>query len=204
MYSDYYLVQTESKTNCLKSHISPPDYGKIQHLPDDLLSTIYQNPFIVYDVGFQYSYLITLSLIKSNRIISRYNNKLYKTFTISLISFLSSLPITIYNFNQISIISIIINIIFVPIISCIIFPLSLITFIIPYLDYILYFFINIIEVVSIYLANIDIFVIILAKCNILIILLYYIIIILVINNLYTNNLYILLLMLILFIHNNIS
>ncbi len=179
------------------------DIKTINILYLELFILIIINPFIVYDVGFQYSYLITLSLIKSNRIISRYNNKLYKTFTISLISFLSSLPITIYNFNQISIISIIINIIFVPIISCIIFPLSLITFIIPYLDYILYFFINIIEVVSIYLANIDIFVIILAKCNILIILLYYIIIILVINNLYTNNLYILLLMLILFIHNNI-
>lgn len=170
----------------------------------ELFILIIINPFIIYGIGFQFSFVTSLSLIKSKKVISKNKNKLYQMFTISFVAFLSSLPICIYNFNQISIISIINNLFFVPLITIIVFPLSLITFVTPYFDYVLYIITLLVENISLGMSNIKFFVLILAKVNILIILFYYMIIILVIKYLYRNYLYLWMLILCLFIHNNIS
>ncbi len=145
------------------------------HLMILLLSIcIFIDPFIIKKIGFQYSFLISFTLILFNDVITRNNNKIKKSLIISFISFIVSLPITINNFNQINLLSIFLNLLFVPIVSSFLFPITLISIIIPipYLNYI----IDLFEYISILLSKIDIFIITLSKINIFIVIIYYIII----------------------------
>ncbi len=162
------------------------------------------NPFFIYDIGFELSYSIVFSLIMLKNKLDNYSNYLVKILIVSIISFLVSLPISIYNFYQINLLGIILNIIFVPFISLIIFPLSLISLVFSALDFPLYLLIKLMENASLFFSNIKILNIILAKPNIIVIIVYYIIIILILTN-YKNKrfYYLIFLMITLFIHNNI-
>lgn len=139
------------------------------------------NPFIIYDLGYIYSYTITFFLVLSSSTLKK-ENKINKIIYISLLSFLVSIPITIYNSFEINIISILLNIILVPIISIIILPLTILTYIFPILDSILYLFTNILETISLFISKINITKIIFPKPSLLIIVLYYIIFLLSYQN----------------------
>ena len=139
------------------------------------------NPFIIYDLGYIYSYTITFFLVLSSSTLKK-KNKINKIIYISLLSFLVSIPITIYNSYEINIISILLNIILVPIISIIILPLTIITYIFPILDSILYLFTNTLEKISLFISKINITKIIFPKPSLLIIVLYYIIFLLSYQN----------------------
>ena len=139
------------------------------------------NPFIIYDLGYIYSYTITFFLVLSSSTLKK-KNKINKIIYISFLSFLVSIPITIYNSYEINIISILLNIILVPIISIIILPLTIITYIFPILDSILYLFTNTLETISLFISKINITKIIFPKPSLLIIVLYYIIFLLSYQN----------------------
>lgn len=139
------------------------------------------NPFIIYDLGYIYSYTITFFLVLSSSTLKK-ENKINKIIYISLLSFLVSIPITIYNSYEINIISILLNIILVPIISIIILPLTILTYIFPILDSILYLFTNTLETISLFISKINITKIIFPKPSLLIIVLYYIIFLLSYQN----------------------
>lgn len=159
-----------------------------------LILCIIINPFIIYDIGFIYSYTISFFLILYK---NKYktNNKLLKIIYISLISFLVSLPINIYTSYEINFLSIILNIIIVPIVSLILLPLSLLTLIFPILDNILYLITSILEKISLYTSNINIFKLILSKPSIILIIIYYLVIILILSK---NKHYYLILILLIF------
>ena len=139
------------------------------------------NPFIIYDLGYIYSYTITFFLVLSSSTLKK-KNKINKIIYISLLSFLVSIPITIYNSFEINIISILLNIILVPIISIIILPLTILTYIFPILDSILYLFTNTLETISLFISKINITKLIFPKPSLLIIALYYIIFLLSYQN----------------------
>ena len=139
------------------------------------------NPFIIYDLGYIYSYTITFFLVLSSSTLKK-KNKINKIIYISLLSFLVSIPITIYNSYEINIISILLNIILVPIISIIILPITILTYIFPILDSILYLFTNTLETISLFISKINITKIIFPKPSLLIIVLYYIIFLLSYQN----------------------
>lgn len=139
------------------------------------------NPFIIYDLGYIYSYTITFFLVLSSSTLKK-KNKINKIIYISLLSFLASIPITIYNSFEINIISILLNIILVPIISIIILPLTILTYIFPILDSILYLFTNTLETISLFISKTNITKIIFPKPSLLIIVLYYIIFLLSCQN----------------------
>ena len=139
------------------------------------------NPFIIYDLGYIYSYTITFFLVLSSSTLKK-KNKINKIIYISLLSFLVSIPITIYNSYEINIISILLNIILVPIISIIILPITILTYIFPILDSILYLFTNTLEKISLFISKINITKIIFPKPSLLIIVLYYIIFLLSYQN----------------------
>ena len=139
------------------------------------------NPFIIYDLGYIYSYTITFFLVLSSSTLKK-KNKINKIIYISLLSFLVSIPITIYNSYEINIIIILLNIILVPIISIIILPLTILTYIFPILDSILYSFTNTLETISLFISKINITKIIFPKPSLLIIVLYYIIFLLSYQN----------------------
>ena len=113
------------------------------------------NPKYIFEVSFQYSYLISFTLIYMSEylISNNYFMSLIKTSTISSIV---SLPISLYNFYSINILSIIYNLLFIPLITIIIFPLSLITFLFSPLIPIYDFITNIMENISIFLSKIKI------------------------------------------------
>ncbi len=162
------------------------------------------NPFLIFNLGFQFSYTISLFLILFQNIISRQNNYIKQLLTVSFISFLVSLPISIYNFYQINIFGILLNLLFVPLVSYVIFPLSIITFICPIFDNILVYLINIMEYLSLLFNNVDLFKVILAKPPLLIVMFYYLVIIFILYKFNEKKYwYISVLVLIIFIHSNI-
>ncbi len=133
------------------------------------------NPYYIYDVGFQYSTIIscTLMLYMNNK---KSKGKVRDLLEVSWVSFLASLPISLYHFSYTNILSVIYNLFYVPFINIIIFPLSILCFFIPYLSFILEFFINIFEVSISYISNIKIGYITLARFNIIYYFFYYLLI----------------------------
>lgn len=102
------------------------------------------NPYYIHEVSFLYSYTISFSILLVGNRIS--NGSYFKRlFLTSLISFIVSFPITIYFFNQINILSVFYNMLFVPFISMIVYPLSIITYIIPFFEPIFNVFISLME-----------------------------------------------------------
>ena len=162
------------------------------------------NPYNIYNVGFLFSYIISFYLILFNKIINKYNNYFIKIFLTSCISFLVSIPILINNFFSINILTVFNNIVFVPLVSIIIFPLSLIVLIMPKIGFIYEIIINILENLSIFMSTFKIE-LILKHTNIYIIIFYYILITFILYKILKNKYkYILLVIIILFIHSNIN
>lgn len=136
---------------------------------------VFLNPCYIYDVGFQYSTVISCTLIlymnnKKNR------GKIVDLLEVSWVSFLVSLPISLYHFSYINPFSILYNLFYVPFINVIIFPLSMICFFLPYLSFILEFFIGVFESSVSFLSSINIGHITLARFNLFYYLLYYVLI----------------------------
>lgn len=139
------------------------------------------NPFYIYNLGFQLSYLISFYLIIFAHIINKHKNYFKKLFITSLISFLVSFPIIISNYYQANLLSILINLLFVPIISYIVLPLSFITLILP-TDSILILIMDILEGISLSLTNINHLLLELPKPSIYLIMIYYALITLLLIN----------------------
>ena len=139
------------------------------------------NPYYIYNIGFQLSYLISFYLIIFAHIINKHKNYFKKLFITSLISFLVSFPIIISNYYQVNLLSIIINLLFVPIISYIVLPLAFITLILP-TDSLLILTMDILEGISLSLTNINYLLLELPKPSIYLIIIYYAIITLLLIN----------------------
>lgn len=140
------------------------------------------NPYYLYNISFQYSYLISFSLVLFSYKLKNIKNKIMKSLYTSFISFLVSFPICIYNFYQVNVFSIILNIFLIPFVSIIIFPLSLVCFIIPKLSVILNIFTFILQFISLTIYKYKIGQIVFSKPSIIIVLIYYILIYLFIYN----------------------
>ena len=130
------------------------------------------NSYLIYNIGFLFSIIITFFIILSNNF---YKNKSYlkKIFFVSLISFLASIPILAYNFYSVNFLSIVLNLIFVPLVSFIMFPFSFITLIMPYLDNVYVYLIDIFESIILFFYNFKFLNFTISKPNLIIIFLYY-------------------------------
>ena len=153
------------------------------------------DPYVIYEISFQFSYVISFFLVAFNK---KINNSKNKKLYMSFICFLVSFPIVIYNFYQVSLISILLNLFMIPFVSIIIFPLSIITLIFPFLDNLLYIFIKILESVSLFINKFDIFKLQLSKPSLILVIIYYILIIFSIYN----RKYLVLFILTIIIHKN--
>ena len=131
------------------------------------------NPLIVFDIGFQYSGLVTFGLIVSTKYYKK--NYFYNLFITSFIALLFSVPITFYNNYELNLLSILNNLINVPLITFVIYPLSLLTFLLKFLEPIYNLTINLLEFInnisSIFSLNI-----IVPKVHIIFYLIYYLLI----------------------------
>ncbi len=88
------------------------------------------NPFFIYDIGFQYSFLISYCL---TYLIPR-KNYFISLFYTSLVAFLASIPITASNYYSINLLTVIWNLFFVPFVSFILYPVCFLSLLIPLLN----------------------------------------------------------------------
>lgn len=131
------------------------------------------NPYNIYNIGFLFSFIISFTLIRCSKLIK--GKFIIKSLKISLISFFSSMPVLINNFFEVNFLGIILNIIYIPFVSYILFPLSLVTVLFPSLDNILYMFISYFEKITDFFSNIKFLSFSICKMNIFLIIIYYII-----------------------------
>ncbi len=136
---------------------------------------LFINPFFIYNQGFLYSFLITFSIMLLSKDIT--GNYVKKIFKISLIAFLVSLPLTVSNNYEINILSIFSNLLFVPLVSLVIFPFSLIVFLIPFLQPLFHLCLSILECLNNIIYHWKL-IIIIPKMSLILIILYYLVLIL--------------------------
>ena len=105
------------------------DMTKLEALLTTFILMLFINPLLIFDIGFELSFLITFCLLMSDDFLSGSKNIFTSGFKISLVSSLASLLILVMNFYTFSYISIISNIFLVPIFSLVIFPLVLISYV---------------------------------------------------------------------------
>ena len=164
-----------------------------------VIITLLINPNYIFNIGFQYSFSISLSLLLlSNRLSS--NNYILSLLKVSITAFIISIPISLYHFNTINLLSIIYNIFYVPFISLVVFPLSLVVLLFKPLLPFYNLLITILETTSMFLNNIKILTFLFPKIPLFLYFTYYLIIILIIKN----NKYIILLFLLMLLHYNID
>ncbi len=152
------------------------------------------NPNYIFDVGFQYSYLISLALISLSKNIKS-SNYFISLLKVSITSFIVSIPISLYNFYQINIMSIFYNLFFVPLISLLIFPFSLIVIFIKPLEPIYNFIILIEENLSLIISKIFLGKLIFCKVHFMVYIIYFIIVLIYIFRNKKEYLYLLLILL---------
>ena len=105
---------------------------------DDALSLsfiffVLLEPGVIFQVGFQLSYLATYSLVYSSRILARYSNFLVQSFFITFVCQILVYPLLLFHFFEISLSSLIANIFLVPLFSFVILPINLIVLIFTFL-----------------------------------------------------------------------
>ncbi len=152
-------------------------------------------PKYLYNIGFLYSSIISFSLI----FYSNYFNRKYilNTILISTVSLLISLPITINTNYFVNLFSILLNVFFVPVISFIVYPLSIIIFFIPYFYKVFIILISILENISLYFDSIKFLNLYICKMNYFVIFVYYLFLYLFLSK--NRNYIILVLLLIIFL-----
>ena len=138
---------------------------------------IFINPFYIFDTGFILSFTITYFILLMNEKITIEGN-IKSILIVSMLSFLSSLPIIINLSYEINIIGFINNIFFIPLVTNIIFPFSLIIVLIPKLSFILFILTTIMEKVSVFSSSILNITLSFQKLNYIEIFIYYVLLIL--------------------------
>ena len=127
------------------------------------------NPYFLYDTGFLYSNLCTFGLIYYN---DKTKNYLLKSLKTTYIATLWSLPLTVslnYSYN---LLTPLFNIVFVPFISFLFYPICLVTFLFPFFLPVLKILIKLLELLTIVFTKVSIN-IILPKMSIIVIIIYY-------------------------------
>ena len=150
--------------------------SKIKILIITIFILILFNPFIIFNIGFLYSFLCSLSIILIKKFLSK--NYLKNLFIITLFTMLFTLPVTINLNYEINLIVFISNFILIPYVSLFLFPFALVLLFFPFLNNIFSFFCLIMEKIAYYLNLINFSKIIIPKFNIVYIIIYYIFLIL--------------------------
>jgi competence protein ComEC len=84
---------------------------------------LFFSPMIIYDAGFQLSFSVSFAIILSvSYILPRYQSYIVGMIATSVIAQLAALPILLYHFFEISFISIVANLLYIPLFSFIFLP----------------------------------------------------------------------------------
>lgn len=104
----------------------------------DILSLVYIavlmiNPYLMNQLSFQFSFIVTACLLLSNRIITQ-DGWVWMSLKISLISQLALLPLQFYYFYYTNVLSFLMNLLFVPYFTLFMIPVLLILFFVSFID----------------------------------------------------------------------
>jgi competence protein ComEC len=92
-------------------------------------------PLVPYQYAFILTYITTFSITVARNIFSQYENYFVQSLAISIVSFFITLPIIINISYRVNFLSIIYNLFYIPLVSFIILPLSMIITFVPYLSF---------------------------------------------------------------------
>lgn len=97
-----------------------------------ILLVLYQ-PSMIFQIGFQLSYLATAALVFSSAILQSTQNTLLQSIYMTIVCQLLVYPLLIYHFFELSLSSFIANIVFIPLFSFVILPVNLVLFVLSML-----------------------------------------------------------------------
>lgn len=163
-----------------------------------IIITILINPYFATEVAFWYSFVISIGLLYFLDTTNSYWKSLWIS---SYISFLLSVPISLYYFYQINILSVFYNLFYIPYVNFVVFPLTVLTFLIPLIEPLYQLSIMILEQSSLLISKIKIGVFIFPKANICVYLIEFLVLIIFLKK---KNKRILLLLLLLFLGHYFS
>lgn len=109
-------------------------FSRKKLMPVDILSIVFVGyvfiaPHIIYNVGFQLSFVVTYALILSASMLEKYTlSPVAFLIATSIISQIASMPILLYHFFEFSIVSFIVNLVYVPLFSVVITPVLMIMY----------------------------------------------------------------------------
>jgi len=134
------------------------------------------NPLEILNTGFHFSFIIVLFILMSKPYIKS-SSTLFSLLKVSLIAFLSSVPIVLALNFELYLLSPIVNLLVIPIFSLFVYPLTLISFVIPLFDNILVFVLKLFNQI-IELSYFESMTVILGKMKLMTAVVFYIILIL--------------------------
>jgi len=91
-------------------------------------------PYVLFQPGFQLSYLAAFSLVLSSKILARAKSAIGISFLVTSISQLSLYPVLLFHFYEISLSSFFVNTFYVPLYSLIILPVNIVLLIVTWLS----------------------------------------------------------------------
>lgn len=97
-----------------------------------LLFVLYE-PNMIYQVGFQLSFLATVAIILSTKLLANYKTWYSKSLWITFSCQLLVMPLLLYHFYEMSLSSFFMNLLFVPLFSYIILPINIILLLLTYI-----------------------------------------------------------------------
>lgn len=133
------------------------------------------NPFKIFSYSFILTYLISTTIVIINPILTK--KSFIDSLIISLMSVLVTLPVIININPSINLLSILYNIIYIPFVSYILLPFSIILVFFPFLELIYLFIVKCFTIVTNFLGNINVCRITIPHINILTVIIYFMIII---------------------------
>ena len=109
-------------------------------------------PYYIYSMGFQFSFLVSSSIILFAR---KCKTKFRELVWSSFVCFVISFPICIYYFYQVNVLSILYNLFMIPFVSMIVFPLSFISLLFSFMIPLYHVILMFLEKVNVLIGNID-------------------------------------------------
>ncbi|AMX82834.1 competence protein ComEC [Geobacillus subterraneus] len=90
------------------------------------------DPYMMFDIGFQLSFVVTFVLLVHFPALAAVRSMIGRLFQTALAAQLAALPILLYHFYEVSVWSVVLNVVFVPLYSFLILPLAVFVAAVPF------------------------------------------------------------------------
>ncbi|MCA1057984.1 DNA internalization-related competence protein ComEC/Rec2 [Rossellomorea aquimaris] len=112
---------------------TPLNISVIDSLAAVFVVVVLYKPFSVFNAGFQLSFVVSFSLVISSRTILNSVSSFKQMFIVTMVAQLASIPIVIYHFYEFSLIGFLTNLLYVPLFSFFVLPLSIMVYLLSFI-----------------------------------------------------------------------